>query len=79
MQDEIEIIIASGPDHEELVAEIMVNGRFLALVSQEQGIAKAKVEVPRGDEGMDETAIVRQVSPATLNKGVEMAINKLRS
>jgi hypothetical protein len=44
-----EILIASPPDHNGLVAEIYCDGRFVALVSQERGTGMFDLETPGPD------------------------------
>lgn len=41
---EYDIIIGSPVDYDKLVAEIRVDGKYLALISQENGPDKMKVE-----------------------------------
>ena len=40
-----EIIIGSPIDYEELVAYIVIDGKHVALLSQEEGIEKIKIEL----------------------------------
>jgi hypothetical protein len=39
-----EIIIGSPVDYEELVAYIVIEGKHIALINQEEGIEKLKIE-----------------------------------
>ena len=47
---DFEIVVCSDPDYEDLVAEVSYQGEFLFLVSQDQGLDEAEIEVhARGD------------------------------
>jgi hypothetical protein len=54
------IIVASPSDYEELVAEIYVGGKYVALISQEEGGERLKIELPGTD--LDEGVIQRVVN-----------------
>lgn len=44
MEDKVQIIIGSPPEYEELVAYIYINEQCIALVSQDEGKDKLKLE-----------------------------------
>ena len=51
-------MIASDEDHEEIFAEVYFAGKFIALVSQEEGIDQLKLEFPGA--GFDEDLVLRE-------------------
>ena len=53
-------MIASDDDHEQVFAEIYFAEKFVALVSQEEGINQLKVEFPGSN--LDENMILREIS-----------------
>lgn len=59
MANEVKIQVCSDTDFEQLIAEIYVNGKFVALVSQENGADLMQVEFPGQD--LNEAAITRKV------------------
>jgi len=60
MIDEYKIIIASDFEHEKVFAEIYKNGKFIALVSQENGIDNLEIEFP--DNSVDQSLILRKIN-----------------
>ncbi len=72
---DLEIILSSDSDYEKLTAEILYYGKFIALVSQDDGIENCKVEFPNGD--CDENLVVRKIDLDVLKKGLAMAKQKL--
>ena len=46
MGDKFRITIASAGDYEKLVSEISYSGEFIALISQEEGADKLRIEFP---------------------------------
>ena len=59
MDGNYEVIIADDPEHDKVFAEIHRNNKFIALISQEDGPDRLKVELP--GPGLDESHVVRQV------------------
>ncbi|HEY3755249.1 MAG TPA: hypothetical protein VGL42_03770 [Opitutaceae bacterium] len=59
MTEEFTITIASDPEHEKVFAEVHCDGKFVALVSQENGLDRLRVEFPGSD--VDESMIERAV------------------
>ena len=45
--ENIGITIASDVAYDKLIAEIYIDGKFVALISQDDGIDKLKIEFPR--------------------------------
>lgn len=72
---DIEIILSSDGDYEELTAEIFYKGRFIALLSQDDGIENCKVEFPSSD--CEESLVHRKIDLDVLEKGLALAKQKL--
>jgi len=72
---DIEIILSSDSDYEELTAEIIYKGKFVALLSQDDGIEKCKVEFPSAD--CEDSLVHRKLELDVLEKGLAMAKQKL--
>ncbi len=70
-----EILLASPPDYQELVAEIYCDGKFVALVNQEQGPGIFEVESPGGN--MVESSIARRVDLRGFMSALEAACVRL--
>lgn len=45
------VSVGDDPEHEDLTAEIYWNGLYVALVSQEQGLDRAVIELQPNPEG----------------------------
>ena len=73
----IEILLSSDSDYEEVTAEIFYNGRFIALLNQDDGLENLKIEFPA--VGADENTILRKVDLNILEKGLELAKKKIKS
>lgn len=41
------VTVLSLPEYDELVAEIYISGRFVALLSQERGVDETEIEIPK--------------------------------
>lgn len=72
----IEILLSSDSDYAELTAEILYNGKFIALLSQDDGVKNLKIEFPATD--VEEDMVLRQIDLATFEKGLELAKKKIR-
>jgi hypothetical protein len=66
------ITVASLPGYDELVAEIYINGRFIALLSQEAGPEKTEIEFANSKVGT-----TLQLSLATFEKALFEARRQL--
>jgi hypothetical protein len=75
MDGNYELIIADDPDHDKVFAEIYRDNKFLALISQEDGPDRLKVELP--GPGLDESQIVRQLPLADFIAVLGQAAKKL--
>jgi len=72
----IEILLSSDSDYEELTAEILYNGKFIALLNQDGGVENLRIEFPATD--VEEDMVLRQIDLATFEKGLELAKKKIR-
>ncbi len=59
LDHKLEIVVASDVDYEQLIAEIYCDGKFVALLSQDDGVDNLKVVFPDGTAS--NAAIVRSV------------------
>lgn len=73
--DGFEILLASPPDYQELVAEVYYDGKFVALVTQEHGPGIFDVETP-GDNVM-ESKVARRVELHGFMTALETACLRL--
>jgi hypothetical protein len=71
-----ELMIASPPDHDSLVAEIYYDGLFVALISQERGNGVFEIETP--GPNLVEKEVIRKVEVEGFQKIVELACKRLR-
>ena len=76
MNDDFRIMIASDDDHERVFAEIYLDDKFVALVSQEHGPGEEEVELPGG--GLDESLVRRNVPLRGLEKALLRAAQRLK-
>ena len=72
----IEILLSSDSDYEELTAEIFFNGKFIALLNQDEGVENLRIEFPATDA--KENMVLRHIDLATFEKGLELAKKKIR-
>ena len=72
-----EIIVASPPEYDRLVAEIFFAGKFFALVSQERGCDSYDIETP--GINLDEGQIVRKVDLEEFLKTIKEACQRLKN
>jgi hypothetical protein len=56
----IRIVVASPSDYNRVVAEIYLGGKFVALISQEEGVSRLELELPGSN--LDERLVERVVS-----------------
>lgn len=71
----IEILLSSDCDYEKLVAEIRCDGKFIALLNQDEGIDKLKIEFP-GNVVLEEM-VLRKIDLRVFEKGLELAKKRL--
>jgi hypothetical protein len=53
MNSAIKILVCSDTDYEQLIAEIYIDNKFVALVSQDNGVNDLQVEFPGCDQNQD--------------------------
>ncbi len=70
-----ELLLASPPEYNRLVAEIYYDGKFVVLVSQERGPGLFDVETPGNN--LSESAIMRRVDLRGFISVLEMACQRL--
>lgn len=75
MCDGLKVLICSDVGYDKLIAEIYHDGKYVALISQEDGPDRLVVEFP--GPGMNEQAIARQVDLAWLEAALPAAKRKL--
>jgi len=73
--ERFKVMIASDLDHDRVYAEIYCDDRFVALVSQEQGLESAVLEIP--GPGLAEEQICRQVDLDAFIEAVNLARSRL--
>ena len=71
----IEIIMSSDVSYEKLIAEIYCDGKFVALLNQDNGIEDIVVEFP--STRCAEDKVLRKINLNILEKGIELAKEKL--
>lgn len=71
-----EIIIASPPDYENLVAEIYYDGKFVVMVTHENAVDQFDFETPSSN--LKEEEIIRKVSLDGLKNALDLACRKLK-
>ena len=76
IDERCKVLIASDMEHEQIFAEIYVDEKFVALVSQEVRGSAMTVEFPGA--GMDENLIQRTVELEILKTGLDRAPEELR-
>lgn len=69
------IVVCSDSDYERLIAEIYVDEKFVALVSQEEGAENFKIEFPGLDQ--NENAVCRVTDLKCFLDAVEAAKSEL--
>ncbi|MCY2999857.1 MAG: hypothetical protein NT168_17295 [Planctomycetota bacterium] len=74
MNEPVVVEIASDQTHEKVVAEIIVDGKFVCVLSNDHD--ELIVEFP--GPGLDESLVARTVSLESLLRGVEIAKARLR-
>lgn len=74
MDEPVVVEIASDQTHEKVVAEIIVDGKFVCVLSNDHD--ELIVEFP--GPGLDESLVARTVSLESLLRGVEIAKARLR-
>jgi len=81
----IETIIASDTDYDELIAEIYVDGQYVAQITQELGPEKMRLELPKAPRKsrlfsrrrIDRDTFAEDVDLAVFLEAVEIATKRL--
>ncbi len=73
---DIEILLSSDCDYEELTAEIFCGGKFIALLNQDEGLNSIKIEFPGPD--VQEDTVLRIVDLAIFEKALAEAKRKIK-
>ena len=70
-----EILLVSSPQYEKLTAEIFWDGKFVALINQDDGLDQLKIEFPAND--LNESKILRNIELNLFFRLIELAWDKL--
>jgi len=70
-----EIVLASPPKYNDLVAEIYFEGKFVLLINQEKGAGVFEVETPGC--GLAESEVIRRVCLSGLLVAMQSACERL--
>ncbi len=73
----ISIIISSDCNYEELVIEIYYNGKYIALLNQDNGLKDIVIEFPDGSH-VNKDAVVSSLPLDIFEQGLKMAKEKLK-
>ena len=73
---DIKLLIASDVDYEKLLVEIYYKEKFVALLSQEEGLDKLKIEFPGPDRV--EELLLRKLDLKAFEEALEMAKQAIR-
>jgi hypothetical protein len=77
LDSDIKIIFSSDSDYEELTAEIFYKDKFIALLNQDEGLDRLKIEFPGSN--VVEDAVLRKIDLAIFEKALEEAKRKLKA
>jgi len=75
MKTEFNVSIASDGDHEKVFAEIYCGEKFVALVTQDEGLNHLMIEFPEIE--MNESVILRNVNLEGFQNALVLATKKL--
>jgi len=73
--EDIEILLSSDINYKELVVEIFYNGKFIALINQDNGIDNLIIEFPNSN--IKEDMISREISLDIFEEALKLAKNRL--
>ena len=73
---DIDIEVWSNVDYERLIAEIYYKGKFIALLNQDDGLDRLKIEFA-GPE-LIEDKVTRKIDLAVFEEALELAKQKIR-
>jgi hypothetical protein len=72
----VEILLSSDLNYEELTAEIFFDGEFIALLNQDAGIDNLKIEFPAPEAG--ETTVLRKMDLSIFEEALILAKKKIQ-
>ncbi len=72
----IEILLSSDTEYEKLTAEIYDDGKFVALLNQDEGVDSLKIEFP--STNLDEAMVSRKLDLEAFEEGLKIAKQKIK-
>lgn len=73
---DIEVLLASDSDYEELTAEIYCNGKFIALLNQDEGPENLIIEFP--GTNVQEDMVLRTINLKCFRKSIGVGETKTK-
>lgn len=73
----IELLLSSDCDYEELTVEMYYNGKFIALLNQDNGLDNLRIEFPTSAVA-DETLVLRKMDLAILEQALILAKKRIQ-
>ena len=73
---DIEVILSSDCDYDMLIAEMYVDGKFVALLNQDRGVDSLVIEFPEGN--VQENEILRKIDLGAFEEALVLAKQKIR-
>ena len=73
----IELLLSSDCDYEELTVEIYYDGKFIALLNQDNGLDNLRIEFPTSTVA-DETLVLRKMDLAILEQALILAKKRIQ-
>ena len=73
----IELLLSSDFDYEELTVEMYYDGKFIALLNQDNGSDNLRIEFPTSTVA-DETLVLRKMDLAILEQALILAKKRIQ-
>ena len=73
----IELLLTSDHDYEELTVEMYYDGKFIALLNQDNGLDNLRIEFPTSAVA-DETLVLRKMDLAILEQALILAKKRIQ-
>ena len=73
----IELLLSSDCDYEELTVEMYYDGKFIALLSQDNDLDNLRIEFPTSAVA-DETLVLRKMDLAILEQALILAKKRIQ-
>ena len=73
----IELLLSSDCDYEELTVEMYYDGKFIALLNQDNGLDNLRIEFPTSTVA-DETLVLRKMDLAILEQALILAKKRIQ-